>query len=56
MKTDTTPSCLVCKFSPLALALGIGIGTALGVALDQLAIWLPLGIAMGATFQRNTFK
>ena len=56
MKTDTNSSSFVYKFSPLALALGIGIGTAVGVALDQLAIWLPLGIALGATFQRNTIK
>ncbi len=30
------------------LAIGIAIGTAIGVANDNLGLWLPIGIAIGA--------
>ncbi len=30
------------------LAVGIAIGTALGVALDNLGLWLAVGVAVGA--------
>ncbi|MDC3258328.1 hypothetical protein OAU28_03155 [Flavobacteriales bacterium] len=30
------------------LAIGVAIGTSIGVATENLQIWLPLGISMGA--------
>lgn len=30
------------------LAIGVAIGTSIGVATENLHIWLPLGISMGA--------
>ena len=31
-----------------SLAVGAGIGTALGVALDNIGLWLALGVGVGA--------
>ena len=31
----------------LGIAMGAGVGTALGVALENLALWLPIGTAIG---------
>ena len=31
-----------------ALAIGVGVGTAVGVATDNLGLWLALGVAIGA--------
>jgi hypothetical protein len=31
----------------MGLAVGVGLGTALGVALDNIGVWLPIGVAMG---------
>ena len=36
----------------LALAVGIGVGTAIGVASGRLMVWLPLGIAVGVMIGR----
>ena len=30
------------------LAIGVGVGTAVGVATDNLGLWLVLGVAIGA--------
>jgi len=30
------------------LAIGVGVGTAIGVATDNLGLWLALGVAIGA--------
>lgn len=30
------------------LPLGVGIGTAVGVALDDLAVWMAIGVGVGA--------
>ncbi|MEM7086935.1 MAG: hypothetical protein AAF489_12175 [Bacteroidota bacterium] len=32
----------------VAIALGAGIGTAIGVATDNLGLWIALGVAIGA--------
>lgn len=33
---------------PMGIALGIAIGTAIGVATDDLAVWMSVGVALGA--------
>ena len=35
------------------IAIGIGTGTALGVALGSLALWLPLGIVAGVLWEKR---
>jgi hypothetical protein len=35
------------KSAGMGLAVGVGLGTALGVALDNIGVWLPIGVAMG---------
>ena len=30
------------------IAIGAGVGVAIGVALDNIGIWLPIGVAVGA--------
>ncbi len=37
-------------FMPIGMSMGIAIGTAVGVATDNLALWLPIGIAIGSGF------
>jgi hypothetical protein len=32
---------------PVSIAMGVAIGAALGVATDNLALWLSLGVAIG---------
>ena len=38
------------------MAIGIAIGTALGVATDNLGLWLPVGIAIGAGVGNSMVK
>jgi hypothetical protein len=35
------------KSGGAGLAVGVGLGTALGVSLDNLGVWLPIGVATG---------
>jgi hypothetical protein len=37
-------------FLPIGMGMGVAIGTSLGVATDNLAVWLPIGIAIGSGF------
>lgn len=30
------------------VAIGVGVGAAIGVALNNVAIWIPVGVAVGA--------
>jgi hypothetical protein len=50
--TTPTPSPKNCsrRFHPAALALGAGLGTAMGVALHNLAIGVALGVACALVF------
>jgi hypothetical protein len=38
------------KSSGAGLAIGAGLGTALGVALHDIGVWLPVGVAIGVLF------
>lgn len=44
----------ICKGQPAWLALCVGIGTALGVAFDNLAMGVGLGAGIGAALQGMT--
>lgn len=43
-----------------AIAIGIGVGTAIGVATDNLGLWISIGVAIGAavgtTFTKGNNK
>ena len=41
------------KRSGARIAMGIGAGTVLGVAVGPLAVWLPLGIVFGALWEKR---
>jgi hypothetical protein len=38
------------KSTGAGLAIGAGFGTALGVALHNIGVWLPIGVALGLLF------
>lgn len=35
-------------FLPIGMGMGVAIGTSVGVATDNIALWLPIGIAIGS--------
>ncbi len=41
----------LCRGQPAWLAIGVGVGTALGVAFDHLAVGVALGVAIGTLLQ-----
>jgi hypothetical protein len=41
---------------PAWIAIGAGIGVALGVAMDNMAVWLPVGIALGVAIGAVTTR
>ena len=38
------------KSTGAGLAIGAGLGTALGVAFDNIGVWLPIGVVIGVLF------
>lgn len=38
------------------IAIGVGIGTALGVATDNMTVWIPLGITIGAVMSSLPYR
>ena len=35
------------------MAIGIGIGTAIGVALDNIGVWVAIGVALGRELEED---
>ena len=44
------------KSNGAGLAIGAGLGIALGVGLDNIAVWLPIGLAMGLLLPMDSGK
>ena len=44
----------ICRDQPAWLAIGVGVGTAMGVAFDHLAVGVALGVAIGTILQGAT--
>ena len=37
------------------IAIGVGVGTAIGVATDDLAVWIAIGVAFGAMMSATPY-